>query len=304
MKLQPLRAGDLDRNPSLLGEIDGVLMRAYLGTSKADRVLRWLAVQPDGWVIARASEGEDAAVIGCGGFIAYTDGGFGWIGLIATDPTAERRGVGRALTQWCVDELTARGCASVLDGSGKGSPLYESMGFADLGWSAVYSYVDAAGAAGDGERPDTLDVATDTVRPVTPSDSAAIVALDQRVFGADRTRLLTYVIERYANRGFLAERQGELVGYVCAQDDAIGPLVAIDDQSARSLIRRAVSLEWAAPPTIRVGPPRQVSPDAPDEFFRRNGFVLQRKLRRQHLGIGELPGERMHLYGMASFGEG
>jgi len=47
------------------------------------------------------------AVIGAGCCVAYMDGGFGWIGLVATEPGCQRRGIGTAITAFLSDVLAA-----------------------------------------------------------------------------------------------------------------------------------------------------------------------------------------------------
>jgi GNAT superfamily N-acetyltransferase len=67
-------------------------------------------------------------------------GGFGWIGLIATDPDHSGKGVARAVTSYLVDYLNSIDCGAALDGSGGGAPLYEKMGFADHGLTTQFQF--------------------------------------------------------------------------------------------------------------------------------------------------------------------
>ena len=80
-----LRQIEPEELPSVVGEIDVVMQRAY-GVSSFRRQLEWYAVsQPDGFVVAQ----EGGEIIGTGCAMAYPTGRFGWIGLIATDPQHE-----------------------------------------------------------------------------------------------------------------------------------------------------------------------------------------------------------------------
>ena len=85
------------------------------------------------------------SVVGTGCCIAYPDAGFGWIGLVATLPAFQRRGIATAITEFLGRTLAAYGCASVLDASLAGGPVYERMGFADCGVTRVL------GDTGDGQ---------------------------------------------------------------------------------------------------------------------------------------------------------
>jgi ribosomal protein S18 acetylase RimI-like enzyme len=318
MYLERVGSADMQRFPHLIDEIDRVLVSAYRTPSRRSRVERLLAGQPDGWVVARTSRNAGAPVAACGCFVAYPvsasldvirqsdprlrsgslDGGFGWIGLIATDPQAGRAGLGRAVTEWCIAELEARGCAPVLDASDQGAPLYARIGFEDRGFSAVYRH--------DGDkphRPPTVD--GPETRPVTDADLGTIFALDRLSFGADRSRLLTTLLTTHGHERFLvAVVRNEIVGYVCAQSDGIGPLVAQHDWAANELVRGALDLPWMQPPMMWVGPELQTSRDGANTMLEHLGFQHVRSLVRQHRGIGELPGRRGNLYAMASFAEG
>jgi len=64
--------------------------------------------------------------------------------MLAVDPTAQGRGVGRALVRACLDRAVAAGCAAVVicvrDFAAAAQRLYESVGFVrtpSLDWSPV-----------------------------------------------------------------------------------------------------------------------------------------------------------------------
>ena len=84
---------------------DEVLRRSY-GFAREGRVRRYLAVAPSAWAVARA---ETGSIVGVGGCVAYPDAGFGWIGLIGSDPAHTRRGIARRVTQALIDELARHG---------------------------------------------------------------------------------------------------------------------------------------------------------------------------------------------------
>jgi GNAT superfamily N-acetyltransferase len=276
------REPDLD---SLLDQIDAVLMAAYKTTSRRNRVERFLQVEPGGWVVAE----ERGEVVAVGGCISYPDAGFGWVGLIGTSPPAERRGLGRLVTQWIVDYLASKGCAAVLDGSASGAPLYARMGFTDFGVSRmmqapnrVFPIVDSRVAVADAE------------------DLELIAHYDRPRFGADRSRLLRAMFDLYPGRALVVRHLGDVIGFGIAQDDSIGPLVADTESAARDLLSALCNLSWSAPPRLVLAP-ETVHADVAIEL----GFTEQRALRRQQLGrSGPLPGQRTTILAQASFGEG
>lgn len=280
-----------------LAAIDALLQAAYDAPSFRFRVERGLALQPDGWVVA--VDGPDAAIVGCGGFLAFVDGGFGWVGLVATHPDAQRRGIARAVTQFLVDGLGGHGCAAALDGSASGAPLYESMGFADGGLSTLLAVDDPLAAASALAARMPRDRVVE-VRAAGLAHLAAIVDFDRPYFGASREQLLRRLLCEFTGRAAIAiDRTGIVHGFVIAQADAIGPLVAAGDSARNLLLEWALRRSWANPPRIIV-PPDSAHLDA----VRNAGFVQQRALRHQRLGIDPLPGDRHAIVAQVSFGEG
>ncbi len=112
---------DIDDDVSM-GAVDELIMRAYGTSSRRKRVERFVRLQRGGWVVAEEPTSKGNRIVGCGGCIAYPGGGFGWIGLIAVDPSMQGQGLGRVVTQWLIDHLATLGCSAVLDGS-SGAPL-------------------------------------------------------------------------------------------------------------------------------------------------------------------------------------
>ncbi len=280
---------DIDDDVSM-GAVDELIVRAYGTSSRRKRVERFMRLQRGGWVVAEEPTSKGNQVVGCGGCIAYPGGGFGWIGLIAVDPSMHGQGLGRIVTQWLIDHLAILGCSPVLDGSASGAPLYEKIGFVDHGVSTLMMAPD---------RPQTSQFPTSVIR-LTGSDLDSLYAYDQRVFGADRSKLLRDINQENPGRTFAIKSEtGSLNGYVMAQDTSIGPLVADHPRGFDDLLAAALSVEFPSAPTVCVPPGTLYR-----EQWVAAGFREMRSLRRQHLGIGSLPGSHQLVAAQASFGEG
>jgi ribosomal protein S18 acetylase RimI-like enzyme len=267
-----------------LDVIDRLLMRAYGSGSRRSRVKRFLAIEPDGWFVAD----RQGVIVGAGGSVAYPDGGFGWVGLIATAPEGQGHGIGRRVTEACIDHLRERGCAAVLDGSASGAPLYEKMGFRDHGLSVMF----------EADLSETGVPATQPRVPVSrlnAADAESIGEFDRIRFGANRTRLLRVLLNEFQARAFVVPGRG----YVIAQDDMIGPFVADDPEARDALLSAALSLPWAVAPKLIVPPD-----SAHLAAISASGMREVRALRHQRLGIDQLPGIRSSLIAQTSFGEG
>ena len=122
---------------------------------------------------------------------------------------------------------------------------------------------------------------------------------DQQSFGADRRSLLRYLLKAYPGRHVAAVTEAGLVGYGVAQADLIGPIAAASETALHAIVTSLHALDFGAPPSLLVPPECAFLPT-----LMKLGFTSARTLRRQHLGIGELPGLRGRLCAQASFGEG
>jgi GNAT superfamily N-acetyltransferase len=278
----------VDPTDTLLGEIDRILMRAYGFTSRRSQVERCLRVEGGGWLVLR----EHGRVVATAGYLAYPTGGYGWIGLVATDPDAQRRGYARVVTQAAIDRLNELGCACALDASARGAPVYEAMGFTEHGHSRLFTAPSGVVDRADGP----ADLRVDSMNSAAPAD---LVAYDTLAWGADRGSLLRCLFTTYPGRHAVVRRGERIVGYGIAQADAIGPVVADDAVVARLVIAELRTLPWAEPPRLIVPPESRYA-----GVIESMGFALQRALRRQHLGIDTLPGRRELLCAQSSFGEG
>ena len=270
--------------PATLEAMDQVMQQAYGVASFRMSIERFVAAQPDGLVVVE----QRGRVVGAGCCIAYPDGGFGWIGLVATLPSFQRRGIATAITEMLSTTLAGHGAASVLDASAAGAPVYERMGFADHGSTLVMT--DTMGEA---------SVRRTECESLTHDDVDDVVAFDAGCFGADRRTLLTKVLAQHPGRSLVVRRDGRVRGYLVAQQTTLAPVVADDDASLADLVEAARRLEWSSPPRINVPPKsRHVA------SLLHLGFETNRALRHMRRGIDTLPGQRQSIAGLVSLGEG
>jgi GNAT superfamily N-acetyltransferase len=268
-----------------LEAMDVVMQQAYGVSSFRLSIDRFVAVQPDGLAVVEV----DGAVVGTGCCVAYPNGKFGWIGLVATLPDFQRQGIGTTITEFLSNVLTDHGCASVLDASAAGGPVYERMGFADRGLTTVMGYMGSDSAPMSDEACDLL----------TADDLDEVVRFDTPRFGANRRELLVKVIEQHPGRALVLRRRGKVAGFVVAHDRTLGPLVTDTSESLTSLVAASLRLDWMAPPRINVPPE-----SGHLATLQRLGFEERRQLRHMHRGIEVLPGRRESIAAAVSLGEG
>jgi GNAT superfamily N-acetyltransferase len=152
------------------------------------RILRFALEQPE--MVPLVAE-ADERVVGTG--IATVNGPVGWVGLIFVDEGLRGRGIGTALTEAVLAELTEAGCVSfALLASPLGRPIYERLGFtAELDQTVIAapglgrSEADAQRIVPGGPR----------LRAFVPDDLTALVALDRAATGEDRAHLLLAAVD-------------------------------------------------------------------------------------------------------------
>ncbi|WP_405734590.1 GNAT family N-acetyltransferase [Streptomyces sp. NBC_00028] len=151
----------------------------------------------------------------------------GAIGMVLVAERHARKGIGRRLMRHV---LAAMGTTPLtLHATPNGRPLYEELGFKATGRAEmVRGHFNA-----DGYRP------TVTTRAATGGDLSAILRLDEAVFGADRTHIVTR-LPAFADQLRVAEESGRIIGYAAAWPNmdthVVGPLVARDTETAKALI--------------------------------------------------------------------
>ncbi|MDO5103141.1 MAG: GNAT family N-acetyltransferase [Lautropia sp.] len=108
------------------------------------------------------------------------------LGLMIVDPAWQKRGLGRRLLTHLLDALPQRSIS--LMATEAGLPLYQQLGFEALGRNTQYQGLF------QGQDDDVAGLASP--RLATPSDLDAIIALDTRLRGLDRTWLLRELLSR------------------------------------------------------------------------------------------------------------
>ncbi|MEV5437364.1 GNAT family N-acetyltransferase [Streptomyces sp. NPDC052682] len=149
------------------------------------------------------------------------------IGMVLVAERHARQGVGRRMLRHVLSTMGTTPLA--LHATPYGRPLYEELGFKVTGRAEMVS---------GRFTPGRLETEVST-RPATAEDLAAILRLDEEVFGADRTHVITR-LPAFADQLRVAEDNGRLIGYAAAwpnmETQVVGPLIARDTSTAQALI--------------------------------------------------------------------
>ncbi|MCX5266180.1 GNAT family N-acetyltransferase [Streptomyces sp. NBC_00199] len=157
----------------------------------------------------------------------YGSPSFGAVGMVLVAERHARRGVGRRLMRHIVSLMGTT--PLTLHATPNGRPLYEELGFKTTGRAEMLRGRLTRGVP-------ALDV---TTRAATAEDLPSILRLDEEVFGADRTHVITR-LPAFADQFRVAEESGRIIGYSAAwpnmDTQVVGPLIARDTKTAQSLL--------------------------------------------------------------------
>ncbi|MDQ0960466.1 GNAT superfamily N-acetyltransferase [Streptomyces sp. B4I13] len=157
----------------------------------------------------------------------YGNPSFGAVGMVLVAERHARRGIGRRLMRHIVSLMGTT--PLTLHATPNGRPLYEELGFKTTGRAEMLRGCFTPGVT-------ATDVAT---RAATAEDLPSILRLDEEVFGADRTHVITR-LPAFADQFRVAEEAGRIIGYAAAwpnvDTQVVGPLIARDTTTAQSLL--------------------------------------------------------------------
>jgi GNAT superfamily N-acetyltransferase len=195
---------------------------------------RLLAWEPDGCWAAE----NDGQVVGTTCVVTYGRR-IAWIGMVLVDVEHRRQGIGQALLERALGHLDRLGVQTIaLDSTPAGQPLYARLGFVDaFGLERWRGPVPLP-------RSPTTEQRDPPIRPLVTTDLEAVVAYDGPRFGVERGHILRALAAGHPDGCFVAEHDGEVVGYLLTRPGArarhVGPLAAEDPLTAERLVRTAL----------------------------------------------------------------
>lgn len=278
--IRNLTAADLE-------DIDPILMTAYgRPFSFKSELQLYLALQPDGWLIVEC----DGVAVGMVGAVDY--GALAYIGLLCVHPDYQRRRIGQALMERILVWLDDRGCPhAVMNATEAGAPLYTKLGFVEQEKSLVLQQETAVQHLSSCE----------LVSKLRSTDLIALAAFDTPLFGADRHAVFAAFLKELPERAFIArDPTGQIIGYLFAQPQRLGPWAATTLKAAEALLVKVLQLSFDNTPFVLVPGSNQTASD----LLKRYGFIEKRSLSHMHRGRSTVPGQRIMLYGMANFALG
>jgi GNAT superfamily N-acetyltransferase len=277
--LHVITSADLDAANLILNE-------AYGPSNYGPKVARYLALQPDGWLMAH----YDGIAAGMAGAINY--GSFAYIGMVGTRPSMQRKGIALTLMRYVLEWLESQGChVSLLDATLAGAQLYKLLDFHEEHKAfrvGLENYVPS------GEIPPA-------VRQLSLVDLSEVVSFDTPRFGVDRHNVIHQYMIDFPDRVFgNYDEQGQLRGYSIAQDALIGPWMADSPDAAESLLQATLTLPFDEPPGVIFQEPNNHAA----LLLANYGFTQQRIVAHMRRGGTHNPRHVTTMYGQATFALG
>lgn len=215
--LRPMSGEDIDFATALT-------RAAGWASESMDSFAAFLEHDPAGCFLAEAN-GEKAGVC-----IATKYERSGFIGELVVSRPLRLLGIGQLLFQKALDYLLAAGLETLyLDGDLNAVSYYEKMGFRKLCRSLRF-------------RGKFKGHKHDHIRPLRPEEIDRLCALDREFFGDDRSFFLRRRLEAFPRNCLVAERGGEIRGWIMARPGdallAVGPWAALAPEEAAPLLEQ------------------------------------------------------------------
>jgi ribosomal protein S18 acetylase RimI-like enzyme len=190
----------------------------------------FLALAPRG---NRVCLNEDGNVVGTVTTIRYGDH-FAWIGMVLVDPAHRRKGIGSGLLDQALNVLNDAKCVR-LDATPEGRQVYTKLGFED-----EYQLSRMVVKSADLKKLITSSRVTD----LTAQDLEALRSEDNKVFGADRASLLSWMRDGRPDLAFKVVNKDRIEGFCLGRsgynNTHIGPVVANSLNVAQELVTTAL----------------------------------------------------------------
>jgi len=200
---------------------------------KLCRKAKWNQLEPDWQLFLQYSPGAcmvatfQDQIVGTVTTIRYQDS-FSWVGMVLVDPDFRRQGIGQKLLQEALQFLHNEETLK-LDATPEGREVYLKLNFVDESPLTRMNMVVA----------EDIFYPT-TARPIIKEDLPKLTEFDSKIFGANRSSLLQWMLENAPEFAYLIEDESIIKGYVMGRYGHdfihIGPIIAQNLSLAKELV--------------------------------------------------------------------
>jgi len=202
--------------------------------------------------------------------------------MVLVDKEYRGRGVSKSLLENILEKLDS--CKSVkLDATPAGQPMYKKFDFSDEYGIARMTNV----AMKELPSPDHYDIFPE---PIQITNIAEVVAFDKIVFGANRTRLIEYLVNEYRGKAWMLKKNSTITGIALGRNGNkyhhVGPVLALNTPDAKILIAEALKGLTHQPVVLDVLCDKEELID----WLQSIGFIKQRQFIRMYKKNNPFPG--------------
>ncbi len=202
-----------------------------------------------------------------------------WIGMMLVSKPYRGRGISKLLMTTMINTL--QDCESIkLDATPAGAHVYTKLGFQDE--YEIFRMTHTR------ER-NTDEPENSLVRKIDVESLESIFTMDQKVFGTDRSVLLTYLLEQGANVNGCISKNGQVNGFLLTRLGTdftqLGPIIAESSDAPIQLIESALA-KLKGPIVVDVLADKK----ALVNWLEGAGFTIQRSFTRMFIKGNPYPG--------------
>ncbi|MEQ9220505.1 MAG: GNAT family N-acetyltransferase [Cyclobacteriaceae bacterium] len=203
-----------------------------------------------------------------------------WIGMMLVSKLYRGKGISKLLMTTMINTL--QDCESIkLDATPAGAHVYTKLGFQD---EYEIFRMTRAGERNIDEPENSL------VREIDVESLDSFFAMDQKVFGTDRSGLLKYLLEQGANVNGCISKNGQVNGFLLTRPGTnftqLGPIIAESSDASIHLIASALT-KLKGPIVVDV----LADKTSLIKWLEQIGFKTQRSFTRMFLKGNPYPGQ-------------
>jgi len=224
----------------------------------------------------------DNQIIGTTTTINYSNQ-VAWIGMVLVDKEYRGQGISKSLLTNIFKKLES--CKSVkLDATPEGQKVYKKLDFKEEYLIARMVNTSMNDLLFDDDNNEILP------EPIQRKHIQEIIALDEIIFGANRTQLIKFLVREYPDKAVLVKRNNRITGFALGRDGNkyrhIGPVAASNTGDAKILITKVLKENTNQAVVV------DVPCDKEDLLTWLNsiGFIKQRYFTRMYKKENILPG--------------
>ncbi len=197
-----------------------------------------------------------------------------WIGMVLVDKEYRGQGISKSLLTDVFKKLESFKSVK-LDATPAGQQVYKKFGFTD-------EYLIARMTNASINNLPTDDDNGILQGPIQFEQMQEIIALDEIIFGANRSQLIKSLINEYPGQSLLLKRNNRLTGFALGREGnkyhQIGPVVASNTTDTKTLIMEALTKLTNQPVVVDVLCDKEELLDWLDSI----GFIKQRHFMRMY----------------------